>query len=67
MVIDLQDWLVAFQDAETEQRIKIPVEAGNPVAAVDAAMRILDARLLGRRDWLVMDSCASLNHGDTDA
>lgn len=67
MAIDLQDWLVVFRDTETEQRIKICVEAGNPVTAVDAAMRVLDARHLGRRTWLVMDSCASLDHGDTDA
>lgn len=33
MVIDLQDWLVVFRDTETEQRVEICVEAGNPVSA----------------------------------
>jgi hypothetical protein len=33
VVIDLQDWLAVFRNKETEQRVEICVEAGNPVSA----------------------------------
>lgn len=67
MVIDLHDRLVVFRDTETEQRIKIRAEAGNPVSAIDAAMKVLDEGTVGRHVWLVMESCVSLEHGRTHA
>lgn len=57
MVINLQDWLVVFRSTETEQRVKIRVEAGNPVAAIDAASKALEDGFLGGPAWLLMESC----------
>lgn len=67
MVLQLLDWLVVFLDTETEQLVKIRVQAGTSVAAINTAMKAIDDGNFGRRTWMVLESCETVPDGDCDA